>query len=78
LKLPKSQIKWTITGNKEIELSTDNFAYGVFIDGPDGLELEDNYFHLSPHEKKLVKFRSSLSNDILNKNIRIKSLADTY
>ena len=71
-------IKWTLNPNHEIELSTDNFAYGVYIDGPDGMELEENYFHLAPHEKKLVKFRSTLSPDFLKKNIRIKSLADTY
>ena len=78
LKLSPPMIKWTLNPNHEIELSTDNFAYGVYIDGPDGMELEENYFHLAPHEKKLVKFRSTLSPDFLKKNIRIKSLADTY
>ena len=78
MKLSTPLIKWTINTNHEIEISTDNFAYGVYIDGPDGMELEDNYFHLAPHEKKLVKFRSTLSNDYLKKNIRINSLADIY
>jgi hypothetical protein len=50
----------------------------VFIDVPDGVELEDNYFHLLPNEKKVVKFTSTIPIEIIKKKIKIKSLVDTY
>jgi beta-mannosidase len=77
LKLSKPIIKYLVTNNT-IELSSNKFAYGVFIDVPDGVELEDNYFHLLPNEKKIVKFTSIIPIETIKKNINIKSLIDTY
>jgi beta-mannosidase len=77
LELPKPNIQFQIT-NGQIEFTTDKFAYGVFIDVPDGVELEDNYFHLLPNQKKIVKFTSTIPVETIKKNIRIKSLVDTY
>jgi beta-mannosidase len=61
-----------------LTISTDKFAYGVFIDVPDGVELEDNYFNLLPGETRSIKFSSKITPDIIKKSIRIKSLVDTY
>jgi beta-mannosidase len=71
------KIQWSIEKN-ELQLVSDKFAYGVFIDVPDGVELEDNYFNLLPGETKYVKFTSILSFEEIKKSLRIKSLVDTY
>jgi hypothetical protein len=75
--LPKPNIRTEITKGK-IVITSDKFAYGVYIDVPDGVELEDNFFHLVPGEKKIVNFTSSIPLDQLRRNIKTKSLADTY
>jgi beta-mannosidase len=77
LDLPKAKININITAST-ITLTSDKFAYGVYIDVPDGVELEDNFFHLVPGEKKIVNFTSSIPLDQLRRNIKTKSLADTY
>jgi beta-mannosidase len=74
LQLQKAQIKLKlITGNR-LELITDKFAYGVFVELPDGVEADDNFFHLLPKEKKTVQ----LSRSVNINQIKIRSLADTY
>jgi beta-mannosidase len=75
LEKPSIQIK---VRKDQIELFTDKFAYGVYIDVPDGVELDDNYFHLLPGERKIVNFRSSLPLETIRRAVRIKSLVDTY
>ena len=77
LKLPQTKIEYSIIDN-QIHLVSSNFAYGVYIDVPDGVELDDNYFHLLPGEKKVVSFTSGIPIETLKKQIRIKSLVDTY
>ncbi len=77
LQLERPSISYIInTGS--IELTTDKFAYGVMIDVPDGVELEDNYFHLVPKEKKIVKIKTTIPLHQLKEKIKFKSLADTY
>jgi beta-mannosidase len=77
LNLPKTHIEYKIEKGQLLK-SADKFAYGVYIDVPDGVELEDNYFHLLPNEKKIVKFTSTVSLETIRKRIKIKSLVDTY
>ncbi|MCE3283448.1 MAG: beta-mannosidase [Chitinophagaceae bacterium] len=77
LRLSRPVITWKIR-NKYMELQADKFAYGVDIDAPDGVELEDNYFHLHPGQKKSVKFSSTVPVGDLKKMIKIRSLVDTY
>jgi beta-mannosidase len=77
LQLEKPSIQITVRKD-QIELSADKFAYGVYIDVPDGVELDDNYFHLLPGENKIIKFKSSVPLETIRKTIRIKSLVDTY
>ncbi|HEY0751542.1 MAG TPA: glycoside hydrolase family 2 protein, partial [Chitinophagaceae bacterium] len=77
LKLPPTKIEYSIIDN-QIHLVSSNFAYGVYIDVPDGVDLDDNYFHLLPGEKKVVSFTSGIPIETLKKQIRIKSLVDTY
>ena len=77
LNLPATSIQFKIEGN-QIELFSQKFAYGVYIDVPDGVELDDNYFHLLPLEPKRVSFTSTIPIETLKKQIRIKSLVDTY
>jgi beta-mannosidase len=77
LNLSKAHIKWTVSDGT-IVLTSDKFAYGVYVDLPDGVELYDNYFHIIPHEKKVVKFRSAIPLETIKKKIKIKSLVDTY
>jgi beta-mannosidase len=78
LNLPAPGITWKLLNSGQLELSSNKFAYGVFVEVPDGVELADNYFHLLPNVKKIIKFSSSVPPETLKKNIRIKSLADTY
>lgn len=77
LNLQKPKINWTFSNNT-LQIASDKFAYAVFIDVPDGVELEDNYFHLLPNEKKVVKFTSTIPIETIKKKIKIKSLVDTY
>jgi len=74
LKLPKANIKWKLLPGNRLELITDKFAYGVYIELPDGVETDDNFFHLLPKEKKIV----TLNRSVTNSQIKIKTLADTY
>ncbi|MER3471609.1 MAG: glycoside hydrolase [Chitinophagaceae bacterium] len=77
LNLPKVYIKYEVKRG-QIKLSADKFAYGVYINVPDGVELEDNYFHLLPNEKKIIKFTSKVPLTTIQKQIKIKSLVDTF
>ena len=77
LQLPKAHIKWKMLMDNRLELISDKFAYGVFIDLPEGIEADDNFFHLMPGEKKIVRLTSDKKTFALNQ-IKIKSLADTY
>ncbi len=71
--------KWTVSVEKGvINIAADQFAYGVFIDLPDGVKLGDNYFHVLPGEKKSVSFESKLTLTEIRKAIKIRSLVDTY
>jgi hypothetical protein len=64
--------------NHTIELVADRFAYGVYVEVPDGVALDDNYFHLVAGEKKILHFTSTLPENTIRSGIKIKSLADTY
>jgi beta-mannosidase len=77
LPLRKVKIKYEVQAN-QIELVADKFAYGVFIEVPDRVELEDNYFHILPGEKKTIKFTCSIPLEKLKRSIKVKSLVDTY
>ncbi len=78
LNLKKPLIRWKwLTGDK-LELTTDKFAYGVFLDLPEGVEPDDNYFYLLPGEKKIIQFTGHLNAELLKKSLKIKSLVDTY
>lgn len=77
LKLAKPYISFRIIDNY-IQVTSDCFAYGVYLEVPEGVELDDNYFHIVPREKKNIKFTSTIPLDQLSKNIRIRSLFDTY
>ncbi|MDB5195839.1 MAG: glycoside hydrolase family 2 protein, partial [Flaviaesturariibacter sp.] len=78
LELHKPTLLFKMVSASSIEIQTDYFAYGVFIDVPDGVELEDNYFHLLPNEKRIIKYTSRLTPQQIAKSIHITSLADTY
>ena len=78
LQLPLPALKWRIVENKILEVRSDKFAYGVQVDVPDGVRLEDNYFHLLPGEIKRIRVTSSLPLETVKKNINISSLVDTY
>lgn len=78
--LPNPVITWqkSVLFNDVIEVMTDKFAYGVYIDVPDGVELDDNYFNLVPGTVKYVKLTTTLPFEKIKDLIKIKSLADTY
>jgi hypothetical protein len=75
--LKKSRIT-AVVEKKKITLRSNEFAYGVFVDLPDGVELTDNFFHLMPGETKTISFTSKLPITTLQKAIKVRSLADTY
>lgn len=77
--LPKPDIHIeTAPFGNALQLTTDKFAYGVYINVPDGVELDDNYFNLVPDEVKFVKFRSAMPFEKFINSITVKSLVDTY
>lgn len=78
LRLPKPILKWSLSGNNALVVSADKFAYGVQVDVPDSVHLQDNFFHLLPGERKSIRFSSALPVETLKKNLSIKSLVDTY
>jgi beta-mannosidase len=75
--LPNAKIEWDVWG-EIIEVTADKFAYGVFIDVPDGVELDDNYFNLMPGETRYIRFTSTVPLETIKRSITIKSLVDTY
>ena len=75
LTLPK--IKISPKGTKAIEITSDKMAKGLFLSIPcrDNV-FADNYFDLSPGEKKVIEFRTTdIKTDI--KLIQVKSLIET-
>jgi beta-mannosidase len=64
--------------NHYIEISSDVFAYGVFLDLPDGIEPSDNYFHLLPGEKKRVAYKAVKPLKNIGSQLKIHSLRDSY
>jgi beta-mannosidase len=78
LNFHKPIITWKLVNSNKLELISNKFAYGVFIDVPDGIELSDNYFHLLPGEKKIIQLNGKINSELLKKQLKIKSLIDTY
>ncbi len=78
MNLQHTIIKWKLTGGTQLELLSDKFAYGVYIDVPDPVKLSDNYFHLLPGRKKIIQLSGNFNSEELKKKIKIKSLVDTY
>jgi beta-mannosidase len=78
LNLQKATISWKLLAGNRLELISDKFAYGVFIDLPEEIELSDNYFHLLPGDKKIVQLSGQVNINSIKQKIRIKSLIDTF
>jgi beta-mannosidase len=83
LLLKKTDIKYSFisAGKNEfsLTLSSETLAKNVFIDfGETKVALSDNYFDLFPKEDKTITVSSGVSLKELQKNIRIKSLVDSY
>lgn len=78
MELPGASVRWQLRGPDQLELTTDKFAYGVCLTLPDGIEAGDNYFHLLPGEKKMVRLSAPVTEGLLRKKLKIKSLVDTY
>jgi beta-mannosidase len=78
LHLTKPSITVQVLGNHTIELVADRFAYGVCVEVPEGVALDDNYFHMVQGEKKILHFTGTLPDNTIRSEIKIKSLADTY
>jgi hypothetical protein len=77
LQLPKTAITCKLSKDRQyLELVSPAFAYGVYIDVPDGVRLGDNYFHLSPGTHKRVRVESALSAARMLKEIKVRSLSD--
>lgn len=60
----------------ELKLYTKKLLYGVILDLPLDLEVEDRYLHMLPHESKTWRFekQSEMSIKKLKRSIRITSL----
>src|SRR5690606_36433449 len=52
LNLKKPYFTLTVNDDQTIGIQSDAFAYGVYLDVPDEVELEENFFHLIPHFTK--------------------------
>ena len=61
---------------KKVKVIADKPAYGIYLDVPDGVNLEDNYFHLVPGEVKWIAYHSLIPAATLQKSTSIKTLAD--
>ncbi len=78
LLLQHPRISWQLVNGNSLVLQTDKFAYGVQLELPDGLELSDNYFHLSPGNPKTIRLSGKFTAAYLKDHLKIKSLADTF
>jgi beta-mannosidase len=77
LQLQSPKIKATVHEGL-IEIKSDKFAYGVALGLPDGVEVDDNYFHLLPVQVKTIRYKSERSKEFIQNNLTITSLIDTY
>jgi hypothetical protein len=73
----KPRIQWKLTGD-DLELISDKLAMGVELQLPEGVEPSDNYFDLVPGIKKTIRLGGNFNASLLTKDLRIRSLADTY
>ena len=64
--------------SNQVTIHSDKFAYGVKIDVPDGVMLEDNYFNLLPGETRIIRYTTNFSTEDISLKTRITSLFDTY
>jgi beta-mannosidase len=78
LDLEKTVVSWKLLPGNRLELLSGKFAYGVYIELPEKITASDNYFHLLPGRKKMIQLSGSIDSRVLEKQIKIKSLADTY
>lgn len=82
LKLPKPTIVKEITrkGNVyEMKISTDKLAKDIFIEIPEhGINMSDNFFDLQGKEEKTIIIKGENITPETIKNIRIRTLRDTY
>lgn len=76
LEIPKANIMPELVklerGRYRLDLSTDNFAWMVYLELTDDIEVSDNYFDIFPQEKYSVMLTSPI--DITIDDIKIHSL----
>jgi len=68
--LPKAKLEHAVKGNKLV-VKTDNFAWAVKVDLPEGLVPEDNYFDVFPGETKEILLRGDLN---LADQVKVKAM----
>ncbi|MCX6259102.1 MAG: glycoside hydrolase family 2 protein [Bacteroidia bacterium] len=82
LVLPKVAVKSLIINTGDgfnIELSSDQLAKNLYLSLDDNdAFFNDNYFDLLPGEKVIVHCKTKLSEELMNKELKFKSLADCY
>lgn len=80
LRLSKGDVKVALTENEglvSVLLESDTVLRFVELKYQDQL-FSDNYFHLLPHEPKIITFKSHDDLGDIEKNLVIRSLIDTY
>ena len=82
LKLPEAKVTISshLDDNKAIlTLTTDSFAKDIYIDVPLlGAVLSDNFFDLQAGETKIIEIDDDRLSDKIIKEIKVKTLTDTY
>ncbi|MDR2057942.1 MAG: glycoside hydrolase family 2 protein [Dysgonamonadaceae bacterium] len=82
IRFPEASVSRSVQvteGGYEVTLESDCFARAVFLslEGIDNF-FETNYFDILPKEKVTVKVQSNLSPEMFDKQLKIRSLRDSY
>lgn len=74
LTMPSARLQVHIEGNA-VEISTDVFADMVKLDGEqEGLDISDNYFHMAPHTKRVIRLTVLWGKQLMERKLYLKAL----
>ena len=78
LKLKHAKVTIKQKGKSTLFIKSKTLLKNIFIEAEEGVGFSDNYFDLIPNHEYIIEVRSSLPVKQILKNIRVKSLIDTY
>lgn len=74
LAFPPAQLQVKMESNS-VEIQTDVFADMVKLDGEmEGLDVSDNYFHMAPHTKRIIRLSVLWGKPLIQRKLFLKAL----